>query len=154
MTFPSSQGTKDSLDAAWDRARASAGNIKASAQNLRNKSAAGTATSEDILNTVANFAGLRDRLQKSAAVSGIAAYAQAQISDNTIDIVVEFNNLMTKIDAAISWVLTNFPKDASGFLLAIQFTADNTGRTQFRTFTALQTSGLRAALDDLIAAID
>jgi hypothetical protein len=47
----------------------------------------------------------------------------------------------------------NFPKDASGRLLFLTFTADNSGRNTSSTFTAAQMAPVKTALDALVATI-
>jgi hypothetical protein len=152
MAFPSNTGTvQQSLSEAWNRARQTATSIKSRSQGLRTKSEV-SLSSGDILLYSASMANAKVTLQALAAVEGLAAYAQEQVDDNTINIVVEFNAMMAQIDATIAWVITNFPKDGSGFLLAQSLTA--AGRTQDRSFNPAQTASLRTALDALIATIN
>jgi hypothetical protein len=127
MAFPSSSGTvKGNLSGAWDMARDIAGHIKMRAVNLRSASVAGAITSDTMLVYIANLAEWRTSLIAISQLPGMV----------------------------VSWVVTNFPKDGSGFLLAKTFNADNSGRTVDRTFSAAQTAGLRTVLDTLIAAIN
>lgn len=157
MSFPSSAGTRqDSLSLAWTSARSVAATIKDRATSLNTASLAGPVGSSAILDFATYLADAKANLQRAASTGGIAAYAQAQINDNTINIATEFSNMMTAIDGITSWIITNFPKDTvSGtFLLAKQFAGDNSGRTTDRTFTTAQLAGLRTALNTLIAAID
>lgn len=152
MAFPSSSGTtQQSLSEAWSRARNTAATVKAQSQALHAKSSV-SLSSTDILSYSATMASAKDILQSAAATEGIAAYAQEQIDDVTIDIVAEFTAMMAQITATIDWVVANFPKDGSGFLLAK--TLMSNGRTQDRQFNPAQTATLRTALDALIATID
>jgi hypothetical protein len=155
MAFPSSSGTvKGNLSGAWDMARDIAGHIKMRAVNLRSASVAGAITSDTMLVYIANLAEWRTSLIAISQLPGMVAYARAQINDPNVDIAAEFNAMIAGLDGVVSWVVTNFPKDGSGFLLAKTFNADNSGRTVDRTFSAAQTAGLRTVLDTLIAAIN
>lgn len=155
MAFPSSNGTiNENLSRGWDSLRDIAGNIKSRSINLKNALEASTATSDVILFYCGNIADMRARMVAIAAMPGMVAYAQSQINNPSYDVTAEFITMRNAIDAVISWVITNFPKDVSGFLLAQTFKVDNSGRLSQRVFIASQTVGLRAALDALIAAID
>ena len=155
VAFPSTSGSRqENVASAWERARSTAGAIKSRAQQLNAAAMAGNISSSLILGFATYLADARLAMQSAASVQGIAAYAQAQINDPTFDIVTSYNDLVTTIDATIAWVIANFPKDASGYLLATQFNANNSGRTVDRQFTPAQTAGLRTTLDTLIAAIN
>jgi len=155
MSFPSSTGTvQDNLAQAWHLARSVASALKQRANALRTAAAAGTVGSSAILDFATYLAEAKLMFNKAAALPGIAAYARAQIDDPTLDIVAEFQAMVAKLDDTTAWVTANFPKDGSGFLLARQFQAGNTGRTTDRQFSIAQTATLRLALDALIAAID
>lgn len=153
--FPSSTGTKTQTAAsAWDSARTTASMLKTKTNALNTASAAGPISSSLILDYATYLADAKSILLLASAVPGIAVYAQEQINDPTFDIAASFNGMMTAINDTIAWVIANFPKDANGFLLARNFTADNSGRTQDRQFTTAQTAGLRTTLTALAATID
>jgi len=153
--FPSSTGSRQlDLSIAWSSARAIAAQVKNQASSLRTSSAAGNVASGLILSVTNGLADAKAALNRSAACVGIAAYAQAQIADGTVDVAATFTAMLSAIDGVTSWVVTNFPKDGTGTLLATKFNADNSGHTQDQQFTSAQTAGLRTALDALIAAID
>jgi hypothetical protein len=155
MAFPSSTGTvQDSLAQAWATARNTASSIKGRAQALSTQAAAGSIGSSAILDFATYLADAKIALTKAAQTGGIAAYAQAQINDPNIDIAAEFTAMMGAIDTTTAWVVDNFPKDGSGFLLARSFQAGSTGRTVDRQFTPAQTATLRTALDALADAIN
>lgn len=155
MAFPSDTGTaQDSLSQAWTVARVTAGRIKNRAQTLSVQAAAGSISSSAILDFATGLADARFLLLKASQTGGIGAYAQAQMNDNTLSVATEFTTMMAALDDAIAWVVTNFPKDASGFLLARQFQAGNTGRTVDRQFTPAQTATFRTVLDALAATIN
>lgn len=153
MAFPSSNGSVQvSLAEAWADARAAAANVKSRAQQASVASAAGTLTGDAAVSLSTFLADSKVQLQRDAGVSGIGAYAQSQIGDPTLNVATEFNGLLTALDAVVSWIIANFPKDASGRLLHQTLTA--AGRPVSAPFTAAQTAGLRTALDGLIAAIN
>lgn len=153
MAFPSSNGSVQvSLAEAWADARAAAANVKSRAQQASSLSAAGTLTGDAALSLSTFLADSKVQLQRDAAVSGIAAYAQSQVGDPALNVATEFSNLLAALDAVVAWVVANFPKDGTGRLLHQTLSA--AGRPTSAPFTAAQTAGLRTALDSLIAAIN
>ena len=153
MAFPSTIGSKpDSLDTAWAQARAYAGSVKQRSVSITAASNAGAVSAVEIIALAADLATARENLARIAAVPGIGAYAQAQVSDATLDVAAAFTAMVNAIDATRTWIVTNFPKDGSGYLLAAQF--DGTGRITYRTFDTVQLAGLRTQLAALIATID
>lgn len=158
MTFPSSTGTvQDSLDTAWQTARSTAASIKIRTTSLSIQCTQANTTPVSgiaILDYATFLADAKLALNRVAAVSGIGTYAQSQIANNTINISTEFTNMVSALDGVVSWIITNFPKDGSSNLLYIQFTGDNTGRTQSTTFNATQLAGLKTQLDILAATIN
>jgi glycosylphosphatidylinositol transamidase (GPIT) subunit GPI8 len=90
-------------------------------------------------------------LQRDSAVPGIVAYAQSQYNDGTYDVATEFTNMVNALNAVVTWVVSNMPKDGSGFLLAHTINAD--GSRVARVFTPAQTAGLTTALNAAIAQI-
>ena len=151
--FPSTVGTKpDTLANAWERARQIAGSIKTRAQSARDQSLAGPLGSSAILNFLVMLAESRVLLMRYAAVPGLAAYAQAQVNDPSLNVATEFNNLVAQMDACRDWVIANFPKDGLGYLLAVQFNVE--GRTVDRQFSTATLAGFRTQLDALIGTID
>lgn len=152
MAFPSSVGRPYVLANAWESARQIAGQLKTSAQNLKTLSLAGPVTSSDLLNFQSRLVDSKASLATVSAVPGLAAYAQAQVNDNVLDVAASFSAMATQIDATGAWIVANFPKDGSGYLLASQFNGG--GRVVDRTFATAALVGLRAQLDLLIATID
>lgn len=150
MAFPSST-TKDSLASAWGLIQGRAAQIKIHAQEISNTSAAGDISAKVIVDYATILADAVVAIDKAAAISGIAAYASAQIGDPTLDVVTEFTNMRAAIVATRNWIIANFPKDANGYLLFVSFTAD--GRYTFRNLTTTQTAGLRTQIAALIATI-
>ena len=150
MAFPSST-TKDSLASAWASIQSRASQVKIHAQEISNASAAGPISGKTVVDFSTLLADATVTLDKAAAIPGMAQYARDQIGDQTLDVVAEFTAMRAQMIATRDWIVANFPKDGSGYLLLISFTAD--GRYVFRTLTTIQTVGLRTQLDALIATI-
>lgn len=150
MTFPSSTGATKSLDDAWRNATNTAAAIKQRAQAIVTQSAAGNVGASQIMDMLVFFADAKVILQTSAAVPGIAAYAQTQ--SGNANIAAEFSAMTTQLDATRDWVINNFPKDGSGFLLERTLAAD--GRWVDRQFSAATLAPFRTVLNALIATID
>lgn len=149
MAFPSTNST-NTLDAALRQAMGIAGDIKAKAQNLANAAASGLGGDQIVwwpiyLTTQNNL------LTQCASVSGIGAYAQAQLGNATFDIVGAFTTMQAAIVSTIAWISTNFPKDVNGNLLYVQY---GSGVFTYTQFTPGQLSGLVSALNALIATIN
>jgi hypothetical protein len=49
------------------------------------------------------------QLNASAALPGIAAYAQNQYADNTYDVAAEFSTMLAAFQAIVDWLTTNIP---------------------------------------------
>lgn len=155
MAFPSNNGTKqENLASAWNTARSLASTIKTKAQNIRYTSAASTISANTLLDFITYLADNKLILEKIAGLPGIENYAKEQCSDAALDISGEYNNLVQSINSVITWVISNAPVDANGYLLLTKFAVENNGRTTTRAFSIEETAGFRTVLDALIAAID
>ena len=153
MAFPSAGGTKaDDLETAWRTLREVVYAVKLQSTRLRDLSAASGLAGGEIVTYSRSLADAKDLLTRYTAVPGLVAYVRTQINDATIDIVAEFNTMLTQITATTAWILANFPKDGSGNLLYQQFDAN--GRTTFTTFTPAATTGFRTVLTALIGTIN
>ena len=152
MAFPSEGGSRAATARVWLDTRNAARMVKAQANTLNTASAAGPISAKDVLDFATTLADAIDRFNAAKVVPGIAAFAQNQLNDATVDIVTEFNNMVTGCVNVRDWIVNNFPKDASGYLLFISFTA--AGRYAYRQFSSTQTAGMRTQLATLIAAID
>jgi hypothetical protein len=153
MAFPSTIGsTREDKQTAWLGARDVAGTVKLSAQQVRALSADGALASSNLLTFATVLADAQAQLQRYATIPGMQRYVQDQLDTPGFDLAAEMTALLALMDACRTWILTNFPQDTNGFVLAQTFAAD--GRQRDRVFTAAQTAGLRGALDALIATID
>jgi hypothetical protein len=151
MAFPSASGSRaETLESAWAGARATASKVKQMAQQIHAASLAGPVAAQQLLDFMAQLATQQERLIACAGVSGIGTYAQQQFP--ALDLGAEFGAMQTAITNVRSWMVTNFPKDGSGYLLQRQF--DAAGRTTDRAFSTAALAGFRTQLDALIATID
>ena len=102
---------------------------------------------------LAAFIYLRETRKQLAALSaapGLAAYAQAQKNDASLDVVAAFNGMLSALDNATNWIAANFPKDGSGFLLARTLGADG---PVDRVFPVAQLGTFKAQIDAVVASI-
>jgi hypothetical protein len=153
MAFPSSSGSKaDDLANAWGGVRSNAAHIKVYSQDLRSASAAGPIQAATIVLYADQLASAKAAFDRYTAVPGLAAYAREQVNDPALDIVAEYQTMAAQLVAVRDWIIANFPKDASGYLLYHQF--DAAGKIVQRTLSSAQTAGLRTQLDALIATTD
>jgi transglutaminase-like putative cysteine protease len=126
-----------------------AGVLKSETTKLSARSAASTASSQDVLSYSTLIADLLDQFDTYAATPNLSTYAQAQTGN--ANIAADYATMRAAMVAARDWVVTNFPKSAT-YLLAQQIAAS--GRQTLRVFTAAETAGLRTLLDTLSATID
>ena len=153
MAFPSSTGAhQQNLSQAWDRARADAASMRFNAVSVRDRGQAGTLLAYEVIQLAQTLADALDQFANSAALPGIAQYAQEQIGDQEIDIIAEFVAMRDAAIATRNWITTNFPQDGSGYLLFYKF--DVNGRILNRTLTTGQVAALIPVLDALIATVD
>jgi len=150
--FPSSGGSRDSLARAYLNAINKAATVKSVAQLIKDESLAGPIQSKKIVDFATFLVDAQDLFNQVAQIPGIGQYAKDQIQDQTLNLGVEFNAMVSEITATKDWIVTNFPKDVNGYLQMVQF--DVNGRFTIRTLTTAQTSGLRAQIDNLINTID
>jgi hypothetical protein len=152
MAFPALNGTTFpfTLDAAWAGARNTAAQIKAQCTALNAQIAAGPVSSQVIINNLSFFATLNTQLTAYAAVPGLAAYAQQQVNNPSLDVAGAFTTMQAALVATGNWIVTNFPTDSSGFLQATQF---SNGQVQWANFTSAQLAGLVTQLNALSATI-
>jgi hypothetical protein len=153
MAFPSDGGTlRFGLAEAWQGIRRAATQLKQASQQVNDASLAGPISSRVILNYVQFLADKRTEIVALAAVPGLDAYGEAQIDDPTLDLTAEYVAMRNALDAARDWIVTNFPKNGGGFLLAQTLTAQ--GLVTDRQFPTADLATFRTQLQGLIAAID
>ena len=153
MATPSAAGShKDTLDSAWDRFFKTLGVVKVQSQRFIDRSAVGPVVAEEIATYAGQLANWVDDLTAIAALPGIGDYAQAQISNPALDLAVEWPLTLAQINATRTWIVSNFPKDASGYWQIAQF--DGAGRRVVRSFSSADLAGFRTVLGALVATID
>lgn len=114
--------------------------------------AAGDVSADRILLRVyGELTGAHTQLTAAKNAPGIAQYAKDQKADQVLDVVAEFNALLSAIQSAIDWVITNFPA-AGGYVQARTLTAGDPIPQQ-RQFSPAQTADLRTALQGVVDSI-
>lgn len=136
---------------AYRDARVYATLLKAYLQSRSEQFQAGPTNADVLLATFHDVRRIRDSIQAAAGVPGIANYARAQENDPAYDVIAEWTALLSAVASLLSFVTTNFPKDANGYLLEKTFAAD--GTYVFRTFTSAQLAGLVSAIAAVVALI-
>ena len=110
---------------------------------------AGNVSSTQVFQLMDNLRSPLTLLAAVAAVPGMATYVQAQLNQPTFDAAGWFNGVVSAINGIVSWVTSNFPKDAAGFIESQTINAD--GSRSDASFTPAQTAALTTALNSLIA---
>lgn len=90
---------------AYNRAKQLAVQVKRLAQARSSEWSSG-ADASVVLSMVDNMVALKLMLETQAAVSGIGPYAKDQESDQSYDVVAEFNALIAAMGAVITEVVT------------------------------------------------
>lgn len=131
--------------------------IKASAIASRDRAVAATVTAGDLIDgLLGNLSRGKTILDALASIDGLAAYAAAQYADVPgYDIVAQFNAMRTEINTTITFLETNYPKDADGNIKKCSFVGDGSGNlVTYAGFTLAQRNATITRLNLLIAAID
>lgn len=153
MAFPSTSGSVPlTLEAAWQQARSVAASVKATANNILALIAAGPVSSIQLVGLPGYMNQQNTILTQCGAVSGIAAYAQAQVGNAGLNVPAAFSAMQTAMTNVSNWVTTNFPKDGSNNLLYQQYNGG--GNFAYLSFTQAQLAGLVTVLNALVATID
>jgi len=148
MAFPASN---QNLADAYRLLKGRANDVRSQSVNLRAQSLAGAVGADRILNYAAMLARSKEEMGLLAATPGLATYAQTQENNGSLNITTEYTTMVAQIDAAVAWIVANFPQDGSGFKLA--FTMANDGTLVYRTFSTATLAGFRTTLDSLISTI-
>jgi len=152
MAFPSSVGSiNPNLDKVWDQMRDAVSEVKQGSQPFASSLAAGC-NANDIISYQLFLVAKLAQLATLAAVPGIGAYAQAQISDPTFNIVNEYNALVAAMNAVGNWIVTNFPKGTGNYLQMATW-AGNGGLT-YQQFAPATLAPLLTLVNALIAQIN
>lgn len=130
--------------------------LKSMAQRSHDTMAAGNVPSASIFDIFIRAKAEKTALQTAAATPGIADYAKPQKDDEFLDVVAEFNGVISAIDNVTNWIATNFPTLTDPISQVKYLSALTLGPNGpiDRQFTPAQTAGLRTVLQSLIATID
>lgn len=149
MAFPASQVT---LNDALRTAQRNAVNLKNFATGARNQMEAANVSGNLITdNLLQNFKSAIEQWEAAAALPGIGQKAKDELDDQGLDVGVEFTAMVNSAKAVRDWIVTNFPKDASGKMSYRTLNAD--GSISVDAFTPAQTAPLRTQLDNFIATV-
>jgi len=149
MAFPS---TQDPLARALLNVQDTARTLKTYCQSFLSTLSAGSISSQSVVDLFSTLASAVTKFNAAAAVPGIAAYAQAQFSNSSLDIVAEFNSMVAACNNCGSWIMSNFPHDsATGYIEREKLTS--AGVTVL-AFTSAQLAGLVTLLNTLVGTIN
>lgn len=147
MAFPASSSTTFE---ALSQIKATAVRIRDQVTNLRNISAAGTASRP-------SFVNLQKQLNRAivlwdlySSTPGLSQYAKDQHGDQVLDIVAEYTAMRAAAVSLRDWIFNNMPKTGSSPLL---YNLNADGTLTELTFTSSQTAAFRTECDALIATI-
>ena len=150
MAFPSTSGSNPvTLTAALANAMQLAGTLKSQANSLLSLAQTTGIPANQLINLPQNWTQAVTQLNAYAALSGMAAFAQAQLGDASIS--TDFSTMTAAVTACVTWITTNFPT-SNGYLLAASFGSG--GAITYVTFTPTQLAGFVTVLEALIAAIN
>lgn len=137
------------LDTALSTIQQKAKLVRDAAVNVKAQVDAGPVPSDVVVGIMRNLKIQYDIINAAKVVPGLNAYARNEFDDQALDYVAEVNAALAAMATCYNWVNTNFPKDASGYLLKDKIV---NGEIVNREFTQAQTAGLSTALGTLIAA--
>lgn len=130
---------------ALSEAKRRANDLKTYVNEVKAASAAGPISGNLAIALMERLVSDKARFAAIAAVPGIGAYAQAQESDGAYNVATEFTTMTNAIDSLGAWLIANV--NTTGW---VTFSASGVAT---KTFTTVQTAGLRTAIDSLAATI-
>src|SRR5688572_33044745 len=110
MAFPS----QTDAATAWQVIRSTAAELKARSTSLNAISLAGSVGSSVLLDYLDWLLDRRADLAAYASTPGLAAYAQGQVNNPSLNITTEFAAMTGAIDDLRTWMTTNFPQNGTG----------------------------------------
>lgn len=132
--------------------QSNAQSVKAQAQNALATLQSSNVSTNFVFLFLDQMGGLINTLNSWSSVSGLNAFATANLPGYGGTLTTEIAAVISAAQACIGWVVTNFPKDSTQtYILAETLNSDGT-RTQ-RVFTPAQTAGLQTLLQAFIASI-
>ena len=148
MSLPSSTTT---LGGTLQSVLGVAGSAKGAAANALSALQTISVDSNFVFQMLDQLRNLISQLNTWAAVSGINAFATAQIPGYAGTLTTDITATVTAATACITWVSANFPVDTGGFIQAFKLNAD--GSRTATTFTPSQTAPLQTLLQTFIGTI-
>lgn len=153
MAFPSSASpANQSMASVLNQLQLFAAGIRQQAAAASASAAANSINTAFVFSMLDQLSAIIATLNTYKNVIGLNAYATANIPGYAGTLTTDITAVINAAQACISWVSTNFPKDAGGFIQAYTLNADGT-RTM-ALFTPAQTAGLQTALNALVATIN
>lgn len=104
----------------------------------------------EILNTLRQA---RQVMDNAAATPGIADYAINEQNDPTYNVAAEFTGLRNAIQDAITWMATNFPRNAAGTFILSE-SMDNDGQITPHYFLLADLGDLPTRLQLIVDSIE
>lgn len=147
MAFPASQNL---LSEKLERVFLLARSTKQYAAEMSAFLSANSVSAMQILDVMENFQAAINEWNDIIADADSRAYIREQLKNDTFDVVAEFTAMRDAVQGVITWIETNFPKDADGWIQIIKIV---NGQRQIRSFAPANTAGLRTQLDAVVAGI-
>jgi hypothetical protein len=152
MAFPSDSHTSGfDLRTKWQVIKGATGWIKNTSDGFIAAASISYPDVRSFQTGLVNKLASLDSMVANASTNGLQAYAAAQENLPAMDLQSEFTSMRTAIANTITWIATNFPKDASGRWAAEVTGAD--GSPQPAPLSAAAMSALRNQLSALTATI-
>lgn len=145
--FPST--LNPTLELALERILWCATNIKNQTNFLINLT---QITRKQLIDYINIIASELSALDTYSAITGVGAYAQTQLGNESLNIVAEFTTMRTQIVNVQDWIIANFPKDASNNLAVYSF--DVNKRYVDVYFTAGELTAIKTQLTNLVNTIN
>jgi hypothetical protein len=149
MAFPASLST---TQRAFEQALFTATALRQNTLGLRNASEVGPVSRAAVVELWRQLGAAINIWNDAAGVPGIGQYARDQLSNQSIDIAVEFTNMVSAANTLIGWLNTNFPRDPATQAILVE-TISPTGVRTNLTFTSAQLAQFRVQADAFIATI-
>ena len=141
--------TTDLIGKQYEDIKFAAARLKARCQVAVSHMTAGDVDSNEVTNLYRELGNARDKANEWSLISGIGLYASTVEEDTEYDLVAELTAISSACSTCLGWIETNFP-ESNGWILAYQL---SNGDIVPRQFTPTQTTGLRTALQTIIALI-
>lgn len=108
------------------------------------------ATADEVINIMRSLQTSYDIINGLKSSPGLGQYAKDQFGDAALDIAADLNATLTAVAAAVTWITTSFPKDASGYILKDKIV---NGAIDNRIFTPAQMANLKTQLNAILATL-